>query len=347
MRADNLEILDRIALAELEEALDVNTREKVEPDKWTAFSWSVSRHKMFEDCKRRYYLNYYGARRVREADSLAVSAIWWLKQVTLLRTWIGSVIHHVAGLAVQAHRDGKKVGEKELVDEALHYYHGGVLASERATKHDGQWVVLFEHLYPGDRFSIDRDAAEALVVDLARTFLESDAYGFIKSLPPQAVREVDPPFQSFELVDGTTTGPLRVFAIPDVLLHDAGAANSGAVNSASVYIIDWKTGDAAHEGIRWQAGVYRLYAQLAYNLPAESIHVAIADLENTGESIDPTGGVPSLDETRAFIRASAKAMLDRLDDVAYNTASVGNFPMTDNLETCQQCGFKRACWRHE
>lgn len=341
MRTDNLEILDRITLAEMEEALDANTREKVEIDKWTAFSWSVSRHKMFEDCKRRYYLNYYGARRVREANSPVVSAIWWLKQVTLRRTWIGSVIHHVAGLAVQAHRGGNKVGDKELVDEAMRYYHGGVLASERGAKHDGQWVILFEHLYPGDQFSIDRDAAEALVVDLARTFLESDAYGFIKSLPPQAIREVDEPFQSFELSDVLSAGKLRVFAIPDVLL-----LNGEAIDK-TIYIIDWKTGDAAHEGIRWQAGVYRLYAHQAYNLPAESIHVAIADLENIGESIDPTGGVPSLDETRAFVGASAKAMLDRLDDVAFNTASIGSFPMTDDLEMCQQCGFKRACWRHE
>lgn len=341
MRADNLEILDRITLAELEKALDVNTREKVEVDKWTAFSWSVSRHKMFEDCERRYYLNYYGARRVREANSPAVSAIWWLKQVTLLRTWIGSVIHHVAGLAVQAHRDGNQVGEQELIDEAMRYYRGGVLASERAAKHDGQWIVLFEHLYPGDRFSIDRDAAEALVVDLARTLLESDAYGFIKSLPPQAVREVDPPFQSFELADVPAAGKLRVFAIPDVLLHDG-----GAVGSAAVYIIDWKTGDLTSESIRWQAGVYRLYAHQTYQLPAESIHVAIADLANSGESVDPGGGVPSLDETRAFIRTSAQAMLDRLDDVTFNTASIDSFPMTDDLEMCQQCGFKRACGRY-
>ncbi|MBN1430717.1 MAG: PD-(D/E)XK nuclease family protein [Anaerolineae bacterium] len=337
MRADNLEILDRITLAELEKALDANTREKVEPDRWTAFSWSVSRHKMFEDCKRRYYLNYYGARRVREAKSPAISAVWWLKQVTLLRTWIGTVIHHVAGLAVQAHRDEKQVNEKGLIDEATRYYREGLLASERAAKHEGQWVVLFEHLYPGERFSVDRDAAEALVVDLTRTFLESDGYGFIKSLPPQAVREVDPPFQSFEMIDVPVVGKLRIFAIPDVLLHDGKA----------IYIIDWKTGDPASENIHWQAGVYRLYAHEAYKLPAESIHVAIAALEDTGESVDPPGGVPSLEDTRAFIGTSAQAMLDRLEDVALNTAAIASFPMTDDLEMCQQCGFKRACWRHE
>jgi hypothetical protein len=337
MLTNNLEILNRITLAELEQALDANTREKVEVDKWTAFSWSVSRHRMFEECKRRYYLNYYGARRVRDAKNPAISAIWWLKQVTPLRTWIGSVIHHVAGLAVQAYRDGKDISEKELTSEATRYYREGVQASQRGAKHDGQWIVLFEHLYPGDRVAADLDAAEALVVDLTRTFLESDAYGFIKSLSPQAVREVDEPFQSFELADVLESGKLRVFAIPDVLLHDGKA----------IYIIDWKTGDAAHLGIRWQAGVYQLYAHQTYLLPADAIHVTIADLENTGDSIDPTNGVPSLDETLTFIETSAQSMLELLDDVAFNTAAVSSFPMTNDLELCRQCGFKRACWRHE
>ncbi|MBN1313125.1 MAG: PD-(D/E)XK nuclease family protein [Anaerolineae bacterium] len=337
MRADNLEILDRITLSELEQALDTHTREKVEPDKWTAFSWSASRHKMFEDCKRRYYLNYYGARRVREAKNPVTSAVWWLKQVTPVRTWIGTVIHHVASLAVQAHRDEKEIDEKELIDTATRYHWEGWLASKRGAKHDGQWIILFEHLYPGDGLSIDRDAAEALVVDLTRTFLASDAYGFIKYLPPGAVREVDPPFQSFELTGVPAVGKLRVYAIPDVLLHDG----------QDIYIIDWKTGSAAHESIRWQAGVYRLYAHQTYLLPEQSIHVSIADLENTGESIEPTGGIPPLDETRTFISASVQAMLGRLDDVAYNTASIHSFPMTDDLAMCRQCSFKRACWRHE
>jgi hypothetical protein len=39
-------------------------------------------------------------------------------------------------------------------------------------------------------------------------------------------------------------------------------------------------------------------------------------------------------------------MLARLDDQAYNTAAIHDYPMTDDLSICQGCGFKRACWRH-
>src|SRR5512135_586255 len=111
MRIDNLAILDDITLADLEHELDRHTREIVEPDRWMMFNWSVSRHQMFESCKRQYYLNYYGARRVREAKSKAVSAVWWLKQVRPLKTWLGTVIHHVARQAVSAHAHGQPLDD--------------------------------------------------------------------------------------------------------------------------------------------------------------------------------------------------------------------------------------------
>jgi hypothetical protein len=337
MRIDNLAVLNNITLADLEHELDRHTREIVEPDRWMMFNWSVSRHHMYQDCKRQYYLNYYGARRVREARSKVVSAVWWLKQVRPLKMWLGTVIHAIAKKAVRAHANGEPVDDAALVEEALAYYRGGVRASERGAKHDNQWVVLLEDVYPTDTFSIDHDLAETMVVDMARTLLGSDAMGFVRTMPPDAVLEVDEEFQSFELAGITPRGSLTVFAIPDVLIADG----------SDYYLIDWKTGDVEREGIRDQAGVYRFYVHQQYGAPEESIHVAIADVGQTGESVEPPGGVPGLDETREFIGQSAGSMLARLVDQAYNTATIKDFPMTDDLNLCRGCGFKRACWRHE
>lgn len=337
MRIDNLSVLDTITLADLEHELDRHTREIVEPDRWMMFNWSVSRHHMFQDCKRQYYLNYYGARRVREAKSKIVSAVWWLKQVRPLKMWLGTVIHTIAKKAVQAHAGGQMIFDNVLVEEALEYHRGGVRASERGAKHDNQWVVLFEDIYPAEPQSIDHDQAEARVVDMARILLGSDAMGFVRTLPPEAVLEVDKEFQSFELAGITPRGSLTVFAIPDVLL----------VDGSGYYLIDWKTGDVEQEGIRDQAGVYRFYVHQQYGAPEESIHVAIADVGQSGESVEPPGGVPGLDETREFIGQSAGAMLSLMADQAYNTVAIRDFPMTDDLDLCRSCGFKRACWRHE
>src|SRR5574341_1109695 len=292
MLTDSIGFLDKIALDELEVSLDAHTLEQVEPDKWTRFSWSVSRHQTFARCKREYYLNYYGSRRVREAESKFVSAVWWLKQITALQAWIGTVIHHIAATAVRAQRDGTPLNPDQLVAQATRYYREGFRASERGAKHEDHWILLFEHAYPGQPFSIDRDAAEARVVDLTRTLLESDAFTLIASLPPEAIREVDEPFQSFDLMDVPVLGKTRVFAIPDVLVQDENG----------IAIIDWKTGDAAREDIRWQAGVYRLYAHSVYKAPEDSVRVLIADLGESGANLEPPGGTPTLAESGAFVR---------------------------------------------
>lgn len=337
MRENDLRVLDHITLRDLEIALDGHTRELAKVTEYTAFSWSFSRHQMFERCKRQYYLNYYAARRVQEAHERAISAIWWLKQVTLLSAWVGQVIHQLAGWAVKAHRDRQPIEQEGLIRQALAFYHGGINASLRGAKHEGQWRVLFEHVYPDDPYSIDRDTAEVALVDLANTFFESEAWEMIRGMAPEAVREVDTPFQSFVLTDVPRIGEVRAFAIPDVLLQ----------YDDSITIIDWKTGDVSRESIRDQAGVYRLYAHLTYGVPEEAIEVVIADLGNYGESVEPPGGTPPVAESRLLALHSIQDMVARMEDIRYNTASIKNFPRTDNLALCQWCGFKRACWRHE
>ncbi len=88
MRDDNLAALDSTTLQDLEITLALHTRERAPVTRYTAFSWSVSRHSLFERCKRAYYLQYYATRRVVDARNRFISAVWWLKQVTTLRAWV-------------------------------------------------------------------------------------------------------------------------------------------------------------------------------------------------------------------------------------------------------------------
>ena len=336
MRDGDLAILDQITLQELEIALDLHTRDRVPVDQWSQFSWSASRHAMFQRCLRQYYLNYYGARRVREAGSAIVSAVWWLKQVTTLPMWIGSTIHEIAALAIRAYRDGQPLTEQAVVDKALAYFRAGVSASTRGAKADGKWIMLLEHMREDTPADIFTDA-ENTVAALAKTLIHSDAYQWITSLPPEAIVEVDEPFQSFDLENVPRLGYVRIFAIPDVLIQHEGA----------ITIVDWKTGDATAESIRNQAGVYRFYAHKSYGLPESQIDVQIIELGADGATLAPSGGLPSLEESRGFIEASIASMVEQMDYVEYNTVALRDFPMTDDLAICRHCGFQRACWRDD
>ncbi|GAB4474731.1 MAG: hypothetical protein Kow00124_15010 [Anaerolineae bacterium] len=339
MRTENLSALERITLDDLERVLDRHTRQRIPVDQWTEFSWSVSRHTMFRQCRRRYYLNYYGARRVREANSAIISAIWWLKQIVDLPTWIGSVVHHVAASAIDDIRSRRRVDQADHIRRGLEYYRGGIDASWRGAKHEGQWIVLFEHTYSTPTLAEDVRAGERQVEALIKALFSSDAYRRIVdvvSQSPDVALEVDEPFQFFEFDASPVAGLVRVFAIPDVLLYENDTA----------LIIDWKTGGVGYESIRDQAGVYRLYAKYHYDLPEDAITVQIADLASGGVSVDPPGGTPTVAEADGFIRASIAAMVEQMDDLEYNTVSIGSFPMTEDRSLCRRCGFRRACWRH-
>lgn len=332
MYLDNIRAFDDLTLAELEAVLDEHTRKPVPTNEYTAFSWSVSRHNLFARCKRQYYLNYYGPRRVRDrGNHPVVGALWWLKQARTLRMWLGSVVHEVAREAVLAHWDGMPMDVEEGVERALATFNGGVRASSRGTRFEGEWVVLQEHVYPDDYEQADWDGAEKMLAEMIETLFASDAYEAIVSSPPEAVLEVDEPFQSMTF-DGT-----RVFAVPDVMMLE------GDVH----HIIDWKTGDAGREEIRAQAGVYALYANQKYGVPEQQIRVTISDLGGGGRNVSPPGGVPSLEEAAAFVRGSMASMRNMLDSEKYNTVAIIDYPMTDDLSLCRGCNFKRACWRHE
>lgn len=341
MRASNLSRLNELTLPQLERILDHHTQLKIPVNRYTAFSWSASRHSTFERCRRQYYLNYYGARRVREAHDRTVSAIWWLKQVTSLRLWIGTVIHQIAQEAVLRYTEGKTVTRDQVVKQAVTLFRDGVDASRRGTKLDNQWIVLLEHVYPNAPPSVPGDdpgqAAEQIVRERADAFYDSEGWRLIREHLPEHVIEADESFQSFQLVGvPEMPGGVTVFAIPDVLLHDG----------ERITIIDWKTGGVAYDSIRQQAGVYRLYAHLTYGLPEEAIDVRIADLGESGALVDPPGGTPSLAEAETFVRDSIAHMFASMQSIEYNTVAIHDFPQTSDLHECQSCGFKRACWRH-
>lgn len=338
MRRNNLAVLNDATLEELEITLDLHTRELVPPSRYTAFSWSVTRHAMLEECPRRYYLNYYGSRRVREARSRIVSAVWWLKQVRTARMWIGSVIHIVAAEAAAALRDGRELGREAAVDLALDVFRAGVEASRRGAKLGDDWVVLAEHVYPDAPPSVDSVEAEAFVARLANSLLDSEAYGRLRAAP-EAIAEIDPKYQSFDLTGVAGHGTVRVFAMPDVLLYDPAAP--------AVRIIDWKTGGTDRESIRMQAGIYRLYAGRAYDVPEEAVTFEIADLAGGGRSIPSRGEPLSAKEAEAFVRESIYNMTARMENIRSNTVSIRHFPMTSDRSICAGCGFRRACWRED
>lgn len=335
MRNDDLSILNEFSLDRIEQDLDYHTTRPIPVDRYTRFTWSVSRHHMYNRCQREYYLNYYGSRNVRGAASRVVSAVWWLKQITSLPAWIGTVIHHVAADALNAYLDGITRSPDDLKMQADSYYWDGVAASARGSKHDNRWMILPNQVYRDDLSKAEIEQGGARVAELVDTMVTSDAYQWLLSIPPEQIAELDVPFQSFDYTPPGTRQTIPVFAIPDVLV----------AQDDLITIIDWKTGSVDGEEYGLQAGVYRLYAASEYDEPEDHIIVRLADLGGDGALVEPAGGVPALDEANAFIAGSITAMIEQMNDSKYNTVSVHNAPMTGDLALCARCRFRMVCKR--
>ncbi|MCC6904816.1 MAG: PD-(D/E)XK nuclease family protein [Anaerolineae bacterium] len=333
MFADNLVVLDRMTLEAVEAELNRHTTEQILPDDYTRFTWSHSRHQVFSRCRRQYYLNYYASRRVRQSKRPVVSAAWWLKQLTSLNAWIGTVVHRAAQHVIANHIKGRLAEpEAVVVATALLDYQGGLATSRRCTRHDGDWVLLMEHHYP-DIQPPDEDSGMVRVEELVHALLESETLRWVLSLPPEAIREADDGFRYFMLEEAGGFEQVKCFAVTDVLTIADGQAT----------IIDWKTGGAEKESSRLQTGVYRLYAHRVYGLPEANIGTRIVDV-NSGQAVaGPEIGVA---EAEQYVRSSIAEMVGLMEDTRYNTAAIADYPMTDDLNTCQGCGFRRICWRH-
>lgn len=345
MQEKKLALFEQISLKYFESMLNQHTTHEIPVTRWTQFSWSTSRHHTFTRCRREYYLNYYASRNVREANDPAVSAVWWLKRITSLKAWIGTTIHETAAKVLSEVKADRKIAEDYFTNLAVEYYLRGVEASSEGKKFfnpldrdaQGEHVSLDGHVYEIPSFNEDIRSGEGRVTSLMNTLFGSEAYRWIQTLPTQALFEIDPPFQTFMLNDIPQLGTCAIFAIPDVLVHDDG----------KITIIDWKTGDHEKEGIRLQAGVYRLYAIQKYQAPEEAVTVVISALGADGASLPPAGGLPTAAEAQDAILSSIADMLGCLQSVKYNTAAIGDFPMTDDLSQCKECAFRRACWRDE
>lgn len=327
MLTHHLKQLDTLDLEQVEFQLDQHTRSR---KKGGQLSWSFSRYRLFNRCKRQYYLHYYASQRVRTANDAAVSAAWWLKQLTPVRAWIGSVVHRAARRLVESLQDGAPLPEQELVDYALALFNDGADASARQRKSSySRWVLLAEDAY---HTTYDAEHARSNVAQFTAALVHHPALQLI--IDANAVLENDNAFQSFT-VNVPTVGDVAVYAVPDVLIE---------ASSGRAVIIDWKSGAPKPEDMRIQASTYSFYTHRLHQFSEEAIRAVFAILDDPAllwAETDP------LTDTQALITNSIQEMAGLLIDQDYQTVTIEDFPMTDDLVRCQTCSFRRICWRHE
>lgn len=226
------------------------------------WSWSHSRRRMFEECPRLYFYQYYGAHNGWEDESPEhVRLAYRLKQLTNLQIEIGSAVHSAAAFALHGIRFG---GERPGFEALLEKVRGHLNRVYKESHDRRAWEIRPNRRMMLHEFYYDTGLSEAAIEE-SRTrirscltnLLTSQSFREATAAPHVEVRQVDN-FVTFDF-EGTP-----VHGVPDLLYRRG---------DDSWTVTDWKTG---REDADWgQMAVYAVFTQERHNVQASKIRARI------------------------------------------------------------------------
>jgi hypothetical protein len=113
------------------------------------FSWSRTRDNVFQDCRRRYFLHYYGAWGGWDAAAdPATRMLYVLKQLGTRQMWAGRLVHESIERALLTVRDGFALSETSLVEDTVRQMREEWKGSRAGVyRETPKRTGLFEHEY--------------------------------------------------------------------------------------------------------------------------------------------------------------------------------------------------------
>ena len=295
------------------------------------FSWSPSRHRMFESCKRQYYFNYYGSWGGwnKDADAQA-QLLYRLKKITTVPQLVGTVVHDAISNVLKALKLGRDIHPFAVETYAQNLFHQHLQESrDHLWRYSAsQYTNLFEHYYNESFTETDRTNSANHISTSLNAFFASNAYATLQSAHPEDYLTIEE-LADFTLVD------TKIWVVLDIAIR----------RGELVYIFDWKTG-RERQADRHQLAVYALYATSQWGVALPDLQLQDIYLQtNTERTLDLSPD--DLDQTRIFVTESVQKMRALLDDPEQNTAQQDAFPMTTNTHLCTTCPFKAACYPDE
>ncbi|MFT7517863.1 MAG: CRISPR/Cas system-associated exonuclease Cas4 (RecB family) [Myxococcota bacterium] len=290
-------------------------------------SWSASRAKEFERCRREYHYSRYA------------SWGWWTekppaekyeamvhKNITSLPALAGTCMHDAVEHWFHLKRDGVDMKAEDLYAEAVDNFREGWRQSSTDAwrERPNKTVHIDEHHY---RTEISKERTEK-----ARELLERSAKYFVESEDCKPAREAHPDnWRSLESMDTYMFLGTKIYAVPDFAY----------VDGETVHIWDWKTGKPREEDI-FQLHSYALYACEKWSADPESIVLHAAYLnEMRVDTIEVN--LNKLSEVQDYMSQSVREMMDVHYDPDEDPVLIENWPKTSDESKCRWCRFRGIC----
>jgi hypothetical protein len=292
------------------------------------FSWSRTRDNAFQECRRRYYYQYYGSWGGWDPDAdPLIRRLYVLKQLGTRQMWAGRLVHEAIERALLALRDDFALSEASLVEDTVRQMRGEWKGSrEGVYRNSPKRAGLFEHEYAVPVRDGEWQALRDHVIRCLRNFHRLSLLADIKKTPTDRWILIED-IGSFRF-EGTT-----VLAAPDF----------GYWNAADrLQLVDWKTGGNGGEDASLQLGGYALYAREVLGVALPRVDLLEVNLREGRVTSHPWDEA-SLARVQEHIRLSVRGMKAYLREPARNLAEEGDFEKAEDLRLCRWCNFRAVC----
>ncbi|MEO8572811.1 MAG: PD-(D/E)XK nuclease family protein [Pyrinomonadaceae bacterium] len=283
--------------------------------------WSYSRYNTFQQCKRKYYYEYYRKRDIENVGKIAA-----LKDLTSVPLEIGNISHKlIQALLNRLQKTADEIDREKFYDYA------------RRTTHDICAEKNFEDIYYGKRDHIDLDIEIFQPVMVAmRNFLESER---LQWLFEEALVAKDDWIIEFE--DNNKYGECRIdnhkayckvdFLFPvDDRLH----------------IIDWKTGKEDYAKHSVQLRGYAGWANCQFGTDLSNITTTVAHLLPEYKETSVVLTEYDIDDFAMRVREQTDAMHEYCEVPELNIPfPKEKFEMTPLVNFCKTCKYRELCDR--
>lgn len=300
------------------------------------FSWSSNRSNLFDECKRKYYLNYYGYWGGWDADSDdRVQQIYLLKKLQNRHMWVGTLVHEAIERVLKYLRSGRELEEQEVIERMVNRMREEFDESRRGKyRLDPKGTLgLTEHEYGEEIADEEWVRMREKGMNCIRRFFSSITYEQLRESGPDEWLAIEGDMNKENAVaDAFEMGELTVWLKLDLAFRE---------ENGTVHIVDWKTGKGDPD-FR-QLYCYGYYAWKEWNEDPSNIVLTIEKL-GSGEQYQEEFTFEKLETLEQEVRDDVLKMKEFLVDPEENEAREEDFPMVDHLNICRNCRFRKICY---
>jgi len=290
-------------------------------------SWSASRAREFQRCRREYwYARYATWGWWKEGPEGEKRRLAILKNLTSLPAFTGDCVHRAIARWFELREAGSRLDAEALFLEARELFRRGWRESrgEYWRGRPSRTIHLEEHHY-GPEPDADR-------TEKARLALETCTRNFLTMPELEPVRASEPgDWLAVEAMDSYLFLGAKVYAVPDF------AARQGE----EIHIWDWKTG-RPREADSFQLHTYALYACERWAADPEAI-VLHAVYLGAGQVHTMPVDIERLSTVQDRMSESVRAMLELHYDPDQDPVVEENWPTSGAPAACPRCRFREVC----